>query len=886
METANMVISLVIPKLCSLLSDISRADSDVSWLRDELRSMRSFLEQADDSDEHGGDKANFLTWIDQIREAVYDSEDIIESFDFWRRVNSFYSFPCILNSRYNLTYRIQDLRSRVADISRRRQEYISPGSVSHSNDSRSKDAWLQGLLASSPFTNQDGGEVVGLREDLEQLLGWVLAGPPELTVVSVVGMGGLGKTTLVKRVFNHGEVRRLFDRSAWIYVSQTAKLRDIFSDMAKRLMEVPTSEIDALDVVELQEELLKILERRRFLLVLDDVWRSTLWDAVKLVLPSNNHGSRVIITTRKEELVSSITGAASQVHRLQPLSPEESWTLFRKKAFPSSSVGPPDELEELAHGIVRKCGGLPLAVVTIGGMMSSKGGNAGEWRRVLENIRKYLIRDDSDDRVRRVLMLSYTDLPYPIKCCFLYFSLFPGEFIISRKRLVRLWLSEGFVDEEDDAEKYLMELINRSMVQVSMVGVGGRVKACQVHDLLHHFAITIAGKQNFSAFYEQGRGMVSTNQNKMRRVSFHNHQPSTTSLKFNKSKKTLRSIFLFGISERFSFANRIGSFRLLRVIDLEEAAITKLSSEIGNLKHLRYLGLKGTKISNLPKSMKNLRNLQTLDVRRTQLRKLQFDVKNLTNLKHLEMRQAAQSIKLKSGIQNLTMLQVATGLLADRATAHRIGGLQQLRKLGLEKLNSKDANLLCGSINNMSSLASLSISTQSESDKLELGNLKPSPCLQKLHLVGNLTRLPEWLEQLQSLTKLRLGLSRLREDPMPVLGKLRGLVFLQLYDYAYEGKAMRNCRSGFERLKILLVTGLEGLEEWEVEEGSMPFIQELWIVSCTGLKAIPSGFQFLLTLQKLRLVSMPESFLSRVSTSGSGGEDLSYVRHIASILSQ
>nr|QDX18322.1 disease resistance protein RPM1-like isoform X1 [Cymbidium sinense] len=886
MDTVDAVISLVIPKLCSLLSDISRTDSEVNWLGDELRSMRSFLEEVEDSPDHGDDKANFLTWINQIREAVYDSEDIIESFDLCRRLNSVYSFPCMLNSRHDLTSRIQDLRSRLEDISRRRQEYISPGSLTQSNASKSKDAWLQGLLASSPFSNQDGGEVVGFRKDLDLLLGWVLAGPPELTVVSVVGMGGLGKTTLVKRVFNHGEVRRLFDRSAWIYVSQKAQIRDILSDMAKRLMEFPTSEIDALGEQELQEELLKILEHRRILLVLDDVWRSTLWEAVKLVLPSNNHRSRVIITTRNEELVSSITGAVSHVHRLQPLSPEDSWTLFRNKAFPSS-VRPPDELDEVAREIVRNCGGLPLAVVTIGGMMSRKEGTVGEWHRVLDNIHKYLIRDDSGDTVRRVLMLSYTDLPYPLKSCFLYFSLFPMDFIISRKRLVRLWLAEGFVDEEEVAEKYLTELISRSMVQVSMMRVGGRVKACQVHDLLHHLAITIAGKQSFSAFCKQEGALVSTIPNKTRRISFQPQHPcSCTTLKFHKGTKPLRSLFLFGIAERFSFRNQIGSFRLLRVIDLEEAAITKLSSEIGNLRHLRYLGLKGTKISHLPRTLKNLRNLQTLDVRRTQLRKLQFDVKNWMNLKHLEMRQAAQSIRVKSGIQNLSLLQVVTGLKAGTATAHRIGRLQQLRKLGVEKLKSKDANLLCCSINNMSSLVSLSISTKSESETLELGNLKPSPRLQKLHLVGNLTTLPDWLEGLQSLTKLRLGLSRLQEDPMPILGKLHSLAFLQLYDYAYEGKVMRSCRGGFKMLRILLVTGLEGLEEWEVEEGSMPFIQELWIVSCSNLKAVPSGFQFLATLQKLRLLFMPDRFLSRVSTSGSGGEDLSFVRHIASILSQ
>lgn len=876
---ASLILSAlpVVQRFCCLITSeaefLSRVSSDVDWLREELANMRSFLQQSTAE----------AVGIDRLRDAIYEAEDIVEIFDL-QRSRSVYANPRLfsyLKSTHELGSRVVEIKSTLAEISRRRSLY----KIKHDNGAGlSFHHRLHNLLASSPLVLD--GDLVGFDEDLKILLGWVMDEDPQLCILSLVGMGGIGKTTLIKRLYNHEDVKRRFDRSAWIYVSQSNRLREVFSEMAKRLMGVPSAEVDALNERELQEGLLSCLEQRRFLIVFDDVWDKRMWDFIKLVLPTNNvAGSRVIITTRNAGVASTVVDVKNHVHKLSPLAMEESWALFLKKALAAGDVagGCPEELKEMAEGIVRKCGGVPLAVVTVGHMMSRKERSLVEWRRVLDSMSRDFWNGDHDDGVRRALLFSYKDLPYPLGQCFLLCSMFPDDYEISRKRLVRLWLAEGFIQDErgevveDVAEKYLMELINRNMIQVSMLGSSGKVKACRIHDLLHQLSISISHEESFSTKCDDQRTVIP----KMaRRISMHSNYSNS---ECKKSKWQIRSLLMFGTKQPLHSLNNFmrGGIWLLRVLDLEDACLTKLPSEVGDLMHLRYLSLKGTEIMKLPHSLKNLLNLQTLDIRKTNIRKLPFSLQNVKQLRHLEMKQVEKSITAPKGISFLEKLQVVTGLQASGTIAHEIRMLTQLRKLSIEQLKAGDSIPLCSSINNMASLSSLSMFSIDEPKMLDLSSLVPSPSLHKLHIAGYLGRLPNWFCTMKSLTKLRLGLSRLSEDPFPVLKDLPSLVFLQLYE-AFGGQVMRCSSPGFKKLKILILTGLDSLEEWEVEEGAMPCIQELWIMSCSELKAIPLGFEFLTTLQKLRLVDMPENFVKRIS-SEPAGEDFGRVQHIPSI---
>uniref|UniRef100_A0ACD5VUT8 Uncharacterized protein n=1 Tax=Avena sativa TaxID=4498 RepID=A0ACD5VUT8_AVESA len=836
---------------------------DVGWLRDELHIMQLFLHEMEVCSIEGSVATE--AWIDQMRDIMLDSEDTVDIFDA-SQVKGW----CVLGklrSRHDVGTRIRRILAQLRDISRRRLEYAVE------RPRESSDKWIHGLLASCPMVHDR--DVVGLNRDLDELLQHILDGGLELSVTSLVGMGGVGKTTLAKKLYINPDVKKHFDSCSWIYVSKTMELRGVLCEMVKGLMRIPSAEVSSLGEKQLQELLLSGLDNKKFLLVFDDVWDRGLWDIIKLVLPRNCSGSRVLVTTRNAIVAGSIVGAKSNVHRLQPLPFEDSWSLFCKKAFLQDGICL-DGLKETAKDIVKKCVGLPLAIAAAGSMMSGREQTDTEWKSVLASIQKD--RSDGQMEIQQTLLLSYRDLPQPLKPCFMLLSVIPYDSQISRKKLVRLWIAEGFVKQKADetleitAEKYLMELINRSMIEVATASSSGRVKACRVHDLLHDLAISLSENEKFSIVCADKGTSVSA-----RRVSLRTPHVSFS----NECKKRLRSVFMFSNSAPTAIKCNVieRSFGLVRILDFEDGNVLKFPKEIGGLLHLRYLGLRGTKLKKLPRTLHNLYHLQTLDIRKTQIKRITFQIKCLRNLRHLEMKQDDQSILVPIGLTQLDKLQILTGLQARTAVICEIASLTQLKKLSIKDLNNEDAKELSSSVNNMKELSNLSIFPSDGTTPLDLAMLKPSSCLQKLHLAGSLQKLPDWFAQLHNLTKLRLSFSRLEDDPLSVLDRLPNLLFLQLNN-AYKGKVMRCCCSGFLKLKIFIITELDELEEWDVVQGAMPCVQEVWIMSCAKLVAIPAGFQSLATLQRLRLVGMPSSFLGKL---GDRGDDFVRIKHIPSI---
>ncbi|CAO2194869.1 unnamed protein product [Urochloa humidicola] len=868
---AESILASLIHGIASLLTTgvadqgqrLLATGQDVRWLRDELHSMQIFLHEMEVC---GGDSsAATEAWVQQIRDIALDSEDVVDVFD----ANQVRTCSILgnLRAQSKVGSRIRHIRNQLSDITRRRLEYPTKPPEG------SSDNWIHGLLASSPLVHDE--DTVGLDRDLDALLQHILGGDSELSVISLVGMGGVGKTTLAKKVYNHPHMKKHFDRSSWVYVSNTMELRGVLREMAKGLIRIPSAEASSLSEGQLQELLLSGLRGMRFLLVLDDVWDKELWDVIKLVLPNNDSGSWVLVTTRNIIVAESVVNARSDVHQLQPMTFEDSYNLFCKKAFLKDGICP-ENLKEMAKDIVRKCAGLPLAIVAAGSMMSRKEKTDMEWRCVLENIQKDLNKGDMG--VQQALILSYKDLPHPLKPCFLLLSVIPYDSEISRKKLVRLWIAEGFVQEKNNetlettAEKYLMELINRSMIEVAVASSSGRVKACRVHDLLHDLAISLSESGKFSVICHDRCASTS-----VRRISL-----QTSNVSFSKEhKKRLRSVFMFSNSATSVMKSKIvaKSFELVRILDLEDGKVLKLPKEIGGLLHLRYLGLRGTEVKKLPITLQKLCHLQTLDIRKTRIKIIAFQIKCLRNLQHLEMRQDGQSVSVPMGLAQLGKLQVLTGLQASAAVIHEIASLTKLKKLSIEDLNNEDAGKLCSSVNNLNELSYLSIFSGDGIRSLDIATLKPSSCLQKLHIAGSLHALPDWFAQLHNLTKLRLSFSKLEEDPLSVLAQLPNLLFLQL-NKAYQGKVMRCCRPGFPKLKIFIITELEKLEEWDVDEGAMPCVLEVWIMLCENLATVPTGLQSLSTLQRLRLVGMPSSFIDRL---GELGKDFVRVKHIPSI---
>ncbi|KAF9608943.1 hypothetical protein IFM89_012111 [Coptis chinensis] len=293
--------------------------------------------------------------------------------------------------------------------------------------------------------------------------------------MSIYGMGGSGKTTLVSSIYNNQNVQSNFDCYAWITVSQAYKIQELFRSLLKELFEsqkeLVAHDLRTMEYRQLVEILVDYLERRRYFIVLDDVWSISLWWEIRVALPEGVKSSRIILTTRNEEIASFSYGVGSFIHHIQPLQKDEAWSFFCRIAFSYvKNKCCPNEVSKIARLIVSKCQGLPLAIVAMG-----------------VSCRK---RDS----------------------------------FIKPKRLFRLWIAEGFVAErrgmtlEEVAETYFMELVSQNMVQVEERRDCGRPTLCRMHDLLRELALSTSESENFCLVYEES---VATEICRVRRLSIH-----------------------------------------------------------------------------------------------------------------------------------------------------------------------------------------------------------------------------------------------------------------------------------------------------------------------------------------------------------------------------
>lgn len=357
----------------------------------------------------------------------------------------------------------------------------------------------------------------------------------------------------------------------------------------------------------------------------------------------------------------------------------------------------------LSLEFVSKCNGVPLAIVAIGGLLSTKRKVASEWTKVLHSLHSKMSNDPHLRSYFQVLSESYNDLPYHLKLCLLYFGLFPEDYSVSCLKLIHLWIAEGFVKKdvnedqvtlEEIAEEYLDELIRRSLIILSEVYRHGRVRKCMVHDLMHDFILKKCSELSFCQvkknedfeFYELTR-RLSINSN-----SVVNDDDDGTN--FNK----LRSCFVFNCKE-FSkpmIERLVSSFKLLVGLDLEDAPIDYLPKTIGNLFYLKYLNLRSTNIKSIPKSIGKLENLETLDLKDSQVRELPIEINKLVKLRRLiaysyrieetySYMVRFRGVKLHEGIGHLKALQKLShvDLIDDDGDGviNELKNLKQLRRL-------------------------------------------------------------------------------------------------------------------------------------------------------------------------------------------------------------
>eukprot|EP00257_Ricinus_communis_P013340 XP_015570756.1 probable disease resistance protein RF9 [Ricinus communis] len=880
----EITVSLLIGKLNNLLAE---RDIICPGLRSQVRKYIQELEHLQRFLNKGSGNELALASSISLLPSVYSSEDMVDKFlvKLFRRRrirNHVMKFlPSALLSasiQFSFTRQMQKFLSndatkfsimfKIAEDQRQQnktEEEEENGSQSREQPKR----WSR----IADFL-KESYNIVGLedqRHDLVQLLlsrhgRWL----PSI-VIAVVGAAGSGKTTLVKFIYNRvQEVKQHFECCAWVNVSEEFQERDVLISILRQISEVTEEETLSLEALRIRVKY--FLSRRTYLIVLDDIHSRDAWEILKFGFSTSVMGSRVILTMRSIEVARSLTPWIS-LFQIRPLNPQESWQLFLQKLRRPANGS---ELKSLQELIVRKCAGLPLAVVTLGGLLSTK--PYAEWSMVIES-------DTFKSSSLNILAMSYQDLPSPVKSCLLYSGLFPKSHEIPIRRLLLLWLAEGLaisshggsIVPEDLVETHFEELVIRNMIVVEKWRLDGSPKTCKVQAALYDTILPTATDMGFFHVHRNYDYKDKPPFN-VRRIAEYldiNCYPSDTS-----HIGYLRSYISFNTRKGDTPADQVDNllkkiskrgFGLLTVLDLEYVYKPVLSEALGKLLHLRYLGLRWTFLDWIPESIGKLPCLETLDVKHTNIPALPISIWKAKKLRHLYMNDIHFGMSFqKQGIKvSLTNLQTLWGLLVGKSCSV-INWLQQLtnlRKLGLTCLDSsvqKIINWIPELKENLESLRLRSINEFNEPSDLDLGTMKQHKKLSELHLFGRLVTF-DMHELPPNLTMLTLSVSQLEQDPMPILGKLPRLSILRLFANSYLGKQMSSPRNGFPELRVLKLWMLEELEEWTVEEGSMRELQKLEIRCCTNLK-LPGGLYNLAALDELTLTNMPGKFVADIRT--------------------
>ncbi|KAK9938773.1 hypothetical protein M0R45_015494 [Rubus argutus] len=866
---ASAATDLLIAKIVGILeneaSSIAGVRDQVNEITQELESMKAFLEDAEGNTSHTKVEE---AWVARVRDLTYDVEDIIDEFMYHIYEQK---------SRGGKTIKLQNITRTIQAIPERNQRYATGAGGRTSTSHHDVRKWVQ-KSESSLLIKED--ELVGIESKKQLLMGWLMKEEQSQIVVSVVGMGGSGKTTLVAKTFTNEIVKRHFDCCAWITVSQTFVIEDLFKKLIKEFYKAKEgnvlADMNAMSCRELQEILINYLESKRYLLVLDDVWDITLWEQIRLSFPESLSGSRIMLTTRNEDIASCSFGAESHVYRIQPLQEKEAWDLFSKKAFSTyHNKSCPPELETLAWKLVKKCKGLPLAVVALAGLMSSKK-SPDQWSIVYNNLNWHLSNNPLLEDVKSILLLSFNDLPYRLKHCFLYCSLFPEDYLINTTRLTRLWMAEGFVEHvkgvtpEEVADGYLTELIFRSMLQV--VYANGAKRYCTMHDLMLELALSTSEKDKFCAAYD---GRVSTEERRVRHLSI---QTTEGEIKVCTGMAQLRAFLLF-VRGTFSLSllkTFSSSFKFLRVLDLDRVPIEKCPDELVYLFNLRYLNLSRTQLKELPESIGRLRNLQTLDLRETKIEALPRGIVKLLNLRHLNIfrhngdpyiLRVGEGMKTPLKISKLKKLQVVSGIESEGNFIKLVKEMTQLTSLSMTNVKGRDERDLCISLQEMKLLTGLGLYVKNEEEFIRVDALSsPPPQLQRLTLAGKLESVPRWFCSLYSLKYLHLRWTLLEEDLLPHIEALPNLDWLWLVNACALEKLCFS--SGFVKLTHLELLNFPLLEEITIEQGVMPNLQFLRFDRCTELKTIPEGFEYLTQLETFYFDHASEEFYKSIEGGG------------------
>ncbi|XP_031130227.1 disease resistance protein RPM1-like [Ipomoea triloba] len=867
-----------------------RIKAEVEKITARLANMKGYV---DDSGKGKQDTNVAESWATQLRDTTLELEDLVEEFMLDSKLVELNTPPCNFCEVKSLFANVQSLveRVKIQFFFHRQLKAMDEKLLALETDKSNYSIKLKTnderneLLMGSGSGYMEGTEAVGIDkqvEDIAELIQKNRRG--RMLVITVWGAGGCGKTTLAKQVYERVKNGGSIDCFSWVDVNHSSDIEYVLRETIKGLYKSVGSEmppkLEKADENSLQHHICDYLKGKRYVVFFDDVWDEKLLSKINIPV---HHESAIIITSRDKGIADgSFLGVTSHCVEVKPLELDIACNLFCKYAFPPPAKPegnwPNETVKELGEALVKRCTGLPVAILAMAGLMSKKGDDPANWRDALQSLDYYSAQSEEGGSLKslnRALLLSYNELPTHLKSCFLYCAMFPKTQSLHVEKLIRMCIAEGFIAErggkslEDIARNYLLELNNRSLIRiVTKKSIFVRVEdKIEMHDLFRDVAGEVIRREMFAEIKLSGMHNTKLEWKQRRSLIFLKIKQKVD-LEMGNMKK-LRTLIIFrgGIIVRNSLPQMLQNMKLLRVLALEwliGGYAKGLPNEVGDLINLRYISLYGNIATrHLPDSLGRLHNLQTLDLRLTPVKSLPKCVSQLMQLRHLF---GHYDLQLPDIVFTSSQLQTLSGILINTIEARELVSLTQLTELDITFKEGEECwRAICDSVKKMTNLRSLFIWYKGDGMVWEFGNFSPPLYLEKMAL-RNLQKLVKFTRTLNYLHSINIQECYVDGDFFNSLEKLPSLVCL--YIGSYSGEELLCSDGSFQKLKKLEIL-CEKLTKWEIGKGAMKYLESLAILDCYSLEMVPEGLREVEYLKELRLSHPSQQLVQGISVEGS-----------------
>ncbi|KAM3297356.1 hypothetical protein ACQJBY_039302 [Aegilops geniculata] len=771
---------------------------EIHHLTADLCILYSFMLKLSDAPQDPPMAARY--WMKDVRELSYDMEDFADQFVHAHGRAKIPRATCRKNKTISrvkidrlpkrrkwppgITHKIPEFRSRAREAIQRYWRYKFDDCASNPRYSR--------IGRGCPTILPDDDDLVGIEGPTDELERWLINGEEQLKVVSIVGVAGMGKTTLALRLW--GMLRGQFECGAFVRTAQKPNMRGILRDILLQVR--PNQPPNHGEMRHLINDLREYLQDKRYFVIIDDLWATSVWDVVSRAFPKSGC-SRIITTTEIMEVALACCGICPEhIYKMESLSDNDSEKLLLQRIIVSGNQSP-QQFEDVIPQIIRSCGGLPLAIIIVARILASQPEKLVQWgsaQNLFDTI--FGAKLTMEGFMRHILNICFINLPHYLKTCLLYLSTYPEGYLFLKDDLVQQWVAEGFIcankgtDMEEVAKSFFDELVSIGLIQLMDINNDYELLSYSVHQLVLDLITYKSIEENFITVVDYSQTTISL-PDKVWRLSLHFGSATYATAPESTGLSQVRSLFFSGL---FNCMPSFMVFKLLRVLILhfsdDTGTKTLNLTRICELFWLRYLQVTCNVTVKLPDKIEAIKHLETLEINARVL-DVPSDIVTLSSLLHLRLRGA----NLPNGIGRIRSLRMLMYFDLGNSSEDNLWGLGELTNLrdlhltysSLHSSEHLERNLkaLASSLGKLCNLKSLTLAPDTVGTVVLFdcsGSMSTPIFLERLELppIFIFSRLPKWIGQLHKICIMKVAVRELPTIDIAILTGLPSLTVLSL----------------------------------------------------------------------------------------------------------